>query len=313
MDATIVIRSSNERTIDLCEFLIKAQFNTDQIFLIKEEPFSKAVQKTFEIGIENKKKWTLAIDADVLIFPDSINRMLEKADSLKQEVLSKIFVYQGFVACNLFKNFRAGGLHLYKTEFLPTAINFISHEEGILRPESKTYYDMNMLGYYNVIDKEIYGFHAFEQTYFDYYKQGFFRAQKHGHNLVNIFERWVNDQYDPLDSRCFLQGIIDGLNFSGNFKVDAEFLNDTLKSGFEKLEIQEKHKIKQEEYLIIINKLENRVENYNNNDLIYKIRPFSNKNLLLEKTSNGFIKLGRVINKYRRDLIQKRIRKFIFR
>ena len=53
---TVVIRSCGERTKYHCENLISQQVPNENIFVINEIPFSKAVEETFRIGLKQNKK-----------------------------------------------------------------------------------------------------------------------------------------------------------------------------------------------------------------------------------------------------------------
>ena len=107
-DITVVIRSAGERTLDLCHSLVSEQVEEQNIFIIKEKPFSKAVLKNFEIGIENGHKYTLAIDADILLYNKSIELLVKNFSNLTEDY----FVYQGLVYDKFFNKFRGGGPHI---------------------------------------------------------------------------------------------------------------------------------------------------------------------------------------------------------
>ena len=78
---TVVIRSVGERTENLCREIIAAQIAHQNIFLVREKPFACAVQRTFQIGIEQGRPWTLAVDADTLLLPGVIQYLCEYAET----------------------------------------------------------------------------------------------------------------------------------------------------------------------------------------------------------------------------------------
>lgn len=92
-NVTVIVRTADERTIDACLDSIKDQVEAHNIIVIKEKPFYKAVQKTFELGIKGEKKWTLAIDADLVLLPNAIHIMLDRAEQLDDQ----LYIYQGFI------------------------------------------------------------------------------------------------------------------------------------------------------------------------------------------------------------------------
>ena len=176
-DITVVVRHTNERTLEYCYELLKLQVCSSNLFCINETPFSKAVKKTFEIGIDSDKEWTLAIDADILISDQCLNKIVSEAENLEDY----FFEIQGRILDKLYGVPRSGGPHLYRTKFLKQAIKFIPKEGTSLRPESDTYESMSQLGYHYYFGKDIYGLHDYEQYYKDLYIKGFI----HGKPSVN--------------------------------------------------------------------------------------------------------------------------------
>jgi len=73
----VIIRSAGERTMHLCKQLIIEQgVSADNLSVVNEAPFSAALKKSFELGMERGLKWTLCIDADVLLRPGAVETML---------------------------------------------------------------------------------------------------------------------------------------------------------------------------------------------------------------------------------------------
>src|SRR5688500_11028606 len=95
---SVVVRSADERTTDLCSSLLKDFFSGQFIHVLKTSPFSKAIVESWRIGIEAKKEWVLCIDADVLISPHGMQNLLEKADGLPPDT----FEIQGLVLDKFF-------------------------------------------------------------------------------------------------------------------------------------------------------------------------------------------------------------------
>ncbi|NJO90967.1 MAG: hypothetical protein HC831_19895, partial [Chloroflexia bacterium] len=115
----------------------------ENVFVVHEVPFSKALKKSFEIGISQNKKWTLCTDADVLIKKGSLKSFIEFADKLHDTAFK---IYPFFVD-KLFNICRGGGLHLYRTSLLRMAIELIPEEGVDLRPESHVFLKMKELGF----------------------------------------------------------------------------------------------------------------------------------------------------------------------
>ena len=51
-DTCVVIRSAGERTEELCRYLAAQQVPEENVVVIREHPFSRAVLKSFEVGLD---------------------------------------------------------------------------------------------------------------------------------------------------------------------------------------------------------------------------------------------------------------------
>jgi hypothetical protein len=237
-DLTVVIRSSGERTLDLCYSLVRKQVKEQNIIIIEEKPFSKAVLKNFEIGIERGTEYTLSIDADILIFNDAIAFLLNNFEKLDKTY----FVYQGLVFDKFFNSYRAGGPHLYRTSLLKKAIEFIPKEGTSLRPESSTYIEMKKIGYHTYQDIWAVGIHDDEQYYEDIYRKFFLHAHKHKSRISKWIGSWDKNWVDDLDYQMALKGLSDGLLFKEQVFVDSNFLKNYFLNAQQQFKIVEKTK-----------------------------------------------------------------------
>ena len=126
-DVFVVVRANGERTTRVSLKLVSYQVPKDNILVINETPFSKAVKTTFQKGIEANQKWTLALDADVLLKTGAIKELINRAESLPQN----FFMIQGRVLDKFFCFGRNGGPHLFRTDLLKIAINKIPNSEKV--------------------------------------------------------------------------------------------------------------------------------------------------------------------------------------
>ncbi|MCG8569108.1 MAG: hypothetical protein MJB14_03105 [Spirochaetes bacterium] len=181
-NVTVVIRSAGERTISVCQNLLESIFSGQDIIILQETPFSKALRKGFEIAIEKKKKWALYVDADVLC-GSNVLKVLDLAEDADE----KVFKIQGMMIDKLFGGIRAGGIHLYRTSALETAIKMIPDEGTSLRPESYMMKKMFGVGYKRLLLDIVIGTHDFEQ----YYKDISRKAYVH----INKFTSWNSHKY----------------------------------------------------------------------------------------------------------------------
>lgn len=221
-DVTVVIRTVGERTTDLCRRILEAQLPKDQVHLISERPHSQSVKRTFEIGIEQNRRWTMAVDADVLFFEGSVEKLIRNAESLSKRRLRKLLVYQGNVYCKLFGKPRPG-FHLYNTQFLKHALAEQPGASENLRPESSIWATLADKGFLRYVDEHIYAIHAFEQSKQDCLKNGFFQASKHLFLAHKMVPKWRESGASDTDYKLFLEGFQKGLVNEGSVKVDQDF------------------------------------------------------------------------------------------
>jgi len=72
-DIEFVIRTVGERTEDVCIELVNRQKKEYEILhVLRENTHLKAVESTIRIGINSNAKWLIAIDADMLLTPESL-------------------------------------------------------------------------------------------------------------------------------------------------------------------------------------------------------------------------------------------------
>ena len=231
-NVTVVIRCAGEATEQLSYSLVSKQVQTDNIFLVHETPFVRAVIKTFEIGIEQANKWTLAIDGDVLIFDNSIEELVEWAESCEDH----FFEFQGRVFDKFFCSPRPGGPHLYRTKYLREALKYVPKEQENLRPESHTYKKMAEIGIHYYHDLKIYGLHDFFQFHRDIYRKCYVHAKKHNQYLEYFLTQWTTRSLKDNDYIFAIKGILDGLinkhktradlNYFANNKSSINFINE---------------------------------------------------------------------------------------
>jgi len=240
-DLCIVVREVGERTTDLCCGILKEAFPDASIHRIFEIPFSKAVRKCFEIGIKEKKPWTLVTDADVLVHIKNIRVFFNYVKSLSDNG----FRYNCVFLDKIMRLFRPGGIHLYRTKYLSTALRYADGGINSLRPENFVMLEMDKIGYKNNIIKIPVAVHDYFQYYKDLARKGFLHTLKHGGRakiLVSHWKKWA--ETDP-DFKALLIGQQQAINYRGPVIVDSieigKIINDSLnQSGLiEKSQIDE--------------------------------------------------------------------------
>ena len=219
-DISIVIRSVGERTTDVCRTLLEAACPGAPLTVINETPFSKAIRKGFESGIEMQRRWTLVIDADVLVRADFI----EEASAFMRELNGDAFVVQGLIFDKMFNLLRPAGNHLYNTSLLEKALDCIPEEGESIRPESSTIDRMVGLGYPFIQRDLVAGLHDYEQNYIDIAKKCFVQTHKHSMFVDEVWPQWEAWKKNDPDFEAAILGVKAGKALQDTVYIDSRFL-----------------------------------------------------------------------------------------
>jgi len=215
---SVVIRSVGERTEQACRKLIIDQgVPAENIQVIHEAPFSAAMSKSFEIGMDCAKPWTFCVDADLLLRPGAIQTMLRHAEELEDGVCE----FQGLILDKLFGGPRDGGIHAYRTSLLPLLLQSIPSEGVNIRPEFHTLQAMKALGHPWVSVPYIVGLHDFEQHHRDIFRKCFVQAHKHPHVIPLFLSIWRAGAPEDTDFQMALQGLAAGIAHHDTVLIDT--------------------------------------------------------------------------------------------
>jgi hypothetical protein len=234
-NVTIVVRSSGERTEELCkEFILAQDVDLSNVFVVKEIPFSASMRKSFTIGIENSLFWTFCIDADVLLRPGAVAGMLR----LAQEKEDHFCEIQGLVLDKFFGGPRDAGNHLYRTSLLDNLITKIPAEGEDIRPEYYALQKMTSAGYSWQTVPCLLGLHDFEQYYRDIFRKCFVQAHKHVHYTDLFLSVWRNNVMKDKDYWVALQGFAAGVKHTNDVRINVR--QEIYKQEYNTLQIDEK-------------------------------------------------------------------------
>ncbi len=223
--ATVILRTVGERTAALSHALLHAQTKPDQLHRIEVVPFQRAVRRTFQIGIDAGRRWTIAVDGDVLVRPQAINDLVDAAEKAHR---NDLFQMEGRIFDKLFHGPRAGGLHLYRTSMLDRALEIANRQDDVHRPESHVVKQMKEIGLGHQFLDLVLGIHDFEQSYRDLYRKGFVHAQKHADLLELLKPMWQRlSQTDP-DFQAVLLGMEAGLQVGGIAWTDITAFDESV-------------------------------------------------------------------------------------
>lgn len=232
---TVIIRTVGERTTELCYELVKKQIAEENIHIISETPFTEAVRKTFEVGMRENRKWTFVVDADVLLKPTVIEKLVCHAETLDEYV----FEIEARIIDKFLFSPREAGNHLYRTVLMEQALKYIPEPYSEIRPETYVKDAMKKDGFSWIVMENIVGIHDYEQYYTDIYRKSFIQAKKHFEQVSGILSDWKEKSIQDKDFLVALYGFEDGCNFKDIIAIDAS-LNSIFKDRLVELNISEK-------------------------------------------------------------------------
>ncbi len=217
---TVIIRSVGERTQQLCEELtLKQGVPKENLFVINEKPFSKAMKVGYQIGVERGLKWTYCIDADVLMKEGAIKEMVQVISKKPENTLG----ISGKLLDKLLGKKRTAGNHLFRTKHLPRIISNIKpYKDENIRPESTIINELKGEGYFFYKNVGFIGLHDFEQHYHDIARKAYTHSIKHNEFLSEFITHWrIASKKDPdFDAAIF--GLSKGLLHLNSIKINID-------------------------------------------------------------------------------------------
>lgn len=235
-DVIVVIRTAGERTFAACRALLASQVSDSRIEIAAERPFERTLRRSYEIGIQRNAKWTMTLDADVLLRDGAVSALLAQAEKLPHHFIQ----IEGLVHDKLTGRFRKAGHRIYRTQHLAAALEEIPSIAETIRPEFETLRRMKRRGYPSREINMVVGIHDYEQHFCDVYRKGFVHANKHQVWLADMVARWKALAKEDDDFRVALRGLYDGLLFSGIASIDSGEHSDSAKAALQDLDVREK-------------------------------------------------------------------------
>lgn len=186
---SVVVRYSGERTYNELRRQLSEWVPNVPVGCVSSGSFEKTLRMSYEKAIELHARWTVILDADILLsrrffffyLPSAIGR------ARNVELGFAFRLWDRFYDAPKFR-----GLHVYKTSMLPLALARVPEEGGTLRPESFVKEQLAAEGavwsqYGNVV-----GLHDFYQRPQDIFAKMALRAHRSESDveyLLKTFER----------------------------------------------------------------------------------------------------------------------------
>ncbi len=236
-DLSVVIRSIGERTESLCYRSICTQSSkpANIEYVIGEKPFSQALEKSLLKALDMGSKWSLIVDADLVLLNDSLSVMLkhaERAGDMVFRVNPKI--YDKFLGFPTF-----GGPHLYRTKYVEEALKHIQSDEVTTRPETDMCRAVARKGLRLVNVNNVVALHDYEQFYKDIYRKYVFRSVKMLSIVRYLINRFYFMSFVDADFKVALSGLLYGINKYNGKMYNVNHHLDFNMSTEEKTEIQD--------------------------------------------------------------------------
>jgi hypothetical protein len=130
-----------------------------QVHIVSEKPFAKAVRRTFEIGLDERRPWVIGIDADVLLLSDGLARL----GNICATADGSVFTIASLVLCKFYGGFCFMGIHCYPRRLLDKGLSVVRDGAASLRPESAVAKALESQGLRAFAPPVPIGIHDFEQ------------------------------------------------------------------------------------------------------------------------------------------------------
>lgn len=222
-DLWVVLRYSGERSLPLAHKALRDQ--THRFTVIEEYPYTQAMLKTFEIGIEKKTPYLLALDADLILNPGALNKILQETKKAFERNPNLFFL--NFSVSDKFVGKIAAGCHVYNNAYSSQIHTQLSKMQANEKGFPLQLAEALQLAFTSAENDPI-GLHDYAQYYAHIYSKSYRFAKRCTKNLpllVNA-EKSIRGrlllQPDDFDFVVALYGLIQGEK-NEDIPFDARF------------------------------------------------------------------------------------------
>lgn len=207
-DFTLVFRTIGERTFEPCKNIVLQKVSAEQVFSVGNTPFLETLRRGYEVGIREKRRWTLFIDGDILLSDQALPALEALVPSLPENVFAlKASLFDallGFVG--------SFGMMLYRTCYLEKAFEASSDAHLSLKAEKHVIQALSQSGLiYLRWDCPPLGFSDYEQYYKDIFRTAFVHARKHPDWAKHLIPFWRKYHEVNPDYKVALEGYAGGI------------------------------------------------------------------------------------------------------
>lgn len=257
---SIIIRSTGERTEDMCRYsILQNGIQENQISIVKNvSPFSRALNESYKLAMEKNKEFTFFVDADMILLPDAIPTMLTAVRRLPPVVFFTNPLCYDYLTGYILPN----GPKLYRTEFLKQAIKLIPHENDSLRPETFTSKQMREKGHEIIYLDFPCALHEFEQYYKDIFSRIFNKFYKSKSKRKELEDRIIGLKDANQDFEIAHKAIERAKQEKNNLKLRLDYTQ--LEKIYAEYKIKEKPSLgaSSDKYHELINNTFSQTKNY---------------------------------------------------
>lgn len=216
----IIVRAYNENTYKTLNRQLKNQKGqSDVIAVLNEEvPFETKLRQSYQKAIEIGKEFTLIIDGDILVCGNFLGIVKKHINPLNKED----FGFGLKLLDKFYGNLKFRGVHVYRTNLLKKAVEFVPNEGEELRPESAVKSSMQNIGHAwrNDLSFKPVGLHDYFQRPEDIFYKQFIRATRSKDDLELLKNRYQNSK--DKDFFWALEGLKTGVKFNSSFSNDKK-------------------------------------------------------------------------------------------
>jgi len=243
-NCVVVIRTTGERTLPVLKAKLLEEVSINDLHIVQEEPFEKALQSCYRIGLQSGKKWLITFDADILPKKNILNELLRFSKTINDNV----FMYNGYVYDKFMLKYRRAGYRVFKTKALEMALSYLPEPGNELRPESYVINKMLDKGYVKKNFQYFGGLHDYYQKYEDIYRTVYLHSNKHFKRCLNVFDQWVDKSKIDYDYIIAIRAFSDAIIYKDKAITDSRFYKGKYELARSQLDLIEKSNISLEKY-----------------------------------------------------------------